>query len=82
MSAEAEVVCNKCRRQYPVRSDKIYFIEPSTANDALDYVQQRLRRLFCRNRYSVRVQIIAPAYPFNDLAAIRRHSEPERQSPL
>jgi SAM-dependent methyltransferase len=79
ISAETEVVCCKCGRQYPVRDGKIYFIEPPTANDALDHIKQRLKRLFGRNYYRIGVQIIAPTYPFNYLAAIRRHGEPERQ---
>ena len=65
--------CRRCDKLYPVRTGKIYFIQPLKAEDTLDSIKLRLKRLLGKNYYRIGVDIFAPSYPFNYGAAIRQH---------
>jgi SAM-dependent methyltransferase len=68
--------CWSCDKVYPIRKGKIYFIEPLSAEDTLDSIKLRLKRLLGTNYYKIGVNILAPSYPFSYGAAIRKHVDP------
>jgi SAM-dependent methyltransferase len=68
--------CTDCGKHYAVRKGKIYFIEPLSAEDTLDSLKLRLKRLLGSSYYTIGVNIIAPAFPFNYGAAIRKYVNP------
>jgi SAM-dependent methyltransferase len=68
--------CTACAESYPIRNGKIYFVEPADAEDALDMVKHRLKHHLGSLYYTVGVDIIAPGFPFNYTAAIRKHIDP------
>ena len=69
-------LCRTCNKVYPVRREKIYFVEPVGAEDTLDSIKLRLKRLLGTGYYKIGVDILAPSYPFNYGAAIRKHVDP------
>jgi SAM-dependent methyltransferase len=70
--------CLGCYKNYPIRNDKIYFIQPQNAEDSLDSIKLRLKRLLGTSYYKIGVNILAPSYPFNYGAAVRKHVDPGR----
>jgi SAM-dependent methyltransferase len=70
--------CLACHKSYPIRNNKIYFIQPLNAEDALDTIKLRLKRILGTSYYKIGVDIVAPSYPFNYGAAIRKHVDPVR----
>jgi SAM-dependent methyltransferase len=65
--------CQTCGKVYPVRAGKIYFIEPLCAQDALDFIKDRLKRFLGSLYYTIGVNVLSPSYPFNYKAAICKH---------
>jgi SAM-dependent methyltransferase len=70
--------CLGCHKSYPIRNNKIYFIQPLNAEDALDTIKLQLKRILGTSYYKIGVNILAPSYPFNYGAAIRKHVDPAR----
>jgi len=71
--------CGACRKSYPVRRGKIYFLEPLSAEDTLDSIKLRLKRYLGASYYKIGVNILAPSYPFNYGAAIRKHVDARKE---
>lgn len=72
-------LCARCQRRYPIRSRKIYFIDPSNALDELDGLKRRLKDLLGGLYYKIGVRLVAPTYPFNYAAVIKKHFRPTEQ---
>lgn len=71
--------CVACSASYAIRNGRIYFVEPLRAEDALDVIKHRLKRLLGRAYYTIGVTILGPSFPFNYAAAIRKHVDPAAQ---
>lgn len=71
--------CTRCAASYPIRNGKIYFIEPIGAQDALDTIKHRLKRYLGPLYYTVGVNILAPHFPINHSATIRKHVNPNNR---
>ena len=74
--SDTEARCVSCGQRYPQRGGKLYFVQPPASDDTLDSLKHRLKRALGRLYYSLGVTLIAPTYPFNFRAAIRRHCDP------
>ena len=68
--------CPACDALYPVRNGKIYFTQPLSAEDTLNSIKLRLKQLLGTNYYKIGVDIVAPSYPFNYGAAVRKYVDP------
>jgi SAM-dependent methyltransferase len=71
--------CHNCNKVFPIKNGKIYFVEPTPAEDTLDSIKLRLKRFLGTNYYKIGVNIVAPSYPFNYGAAIRKYIDPRTQ---
>jgi SAM-dependent methyltransferase len=69
--------CARCSLDYEIRNEKIYFIEPASTDDALDFVKSQLKRHLGSYYYTVGVTLLAPSFPFNYGGEIRRHIQPQ-----
>jgi SAM-dependent methyltransferase len=77
LAADTEQLrCANCTATYAVRNVKIYFSAPFGADDKLDAIKNRLKRVLGSSYYSVGITLLAPGFPFNYRAAIRRHIDP------
>jgi SAM-dependent methyltransferase len=68
------LVCPCCKKTYPIRNGRIYFIEPLGTEDSLDVIKHRLKRYLGSVYYTIGVNVLAPSFPFNYAAAIRKHA--------
>jgi SAM-dependent methyltransferase len=76
VEASDQFRCTGCAAGYAVRNGKIYFVEPMGAEDVLDVIKHRLKRYLGSLYYTVGVNVVAPSFPFNYAAAIRKHVDP------
>ena len=56
--------CFKCDKRYPVKNNKIYFIESKKGIDSLDRIKEILKKYLGNLYYTFGVNIISPTYPF------------------
>lgn len=70
--------CQVCRMAYPIRGEKIYFVEAPTSSDSLDTVKGRLKRWLGPYYYTIGLNVLAPTYPFSYRRKIRQWLEPRR----
>ncbi len=77
--SEERAACRGCSNEYPIRNGKIYFVQPPQRTDELDRFKGRLKSLLGDWYYRIGIWLIAPTYPFNYAARIRRHLDPSRQ---
>ena len=76
MAETHQLTCHSCSAAYSIRSGKIYFATPLDAEDKLDVIKNRLKRWLGSSYYRVGITLLAPGFPFNYGAAIRRHVNP------
>ncbi|OAI48178.1 hypothetical protein AYO45_01150 [Gammaproteobacteria bacterium SCGC AG-212-F23] len=65
-------LCASCQKQYPIRDGKLYFIDVPTYEDTLDSIKGKLKKWLGKYYYSIGVNVIAPTYPFNYLAELKK----------
>ncbi len=68
--------CEQCSANYPIQSNKIYFIEPFGAHDPLDGIKSRLKKALGKSYYTIGKTLLAPTYPFNYRRAIEKRVSP------
>lgn len=62
---DAEVDCQSCLKTYPIKNNKIYFVETPERTDELDTIKGRLKKILGSHYYNIGVNIFAPTYPLN-----------------
>ena len=72
----AEARCSACATAYPIRRERIYFVDVPTRNDDLDRVKAWLKRTLGQAYYTVGIQIFAPTFPLDFARVVTRHVDP------
>lgn len=75
----SSLICVDCSASYPVRDHRVFFIASPEMNDNLDILKHRLKHLLGRFYYTIGIAVVAPTFPFDYRAAIRRHLDPSKQ---
>ena len=70
------VICTPCAAQYPIRDGRVYFVECPERSDELDRLKGWLKDRLGRAYYTVGIRILAPTFPFNFAARVRRYVDP------
>jgi len=76
MYSESEARCASCGRGYPIRNDRIYFVDTPTRHDDFDRVKGWLKRVLGRTYYTVGIHLFAPTFPLNFARVVTRHIDP------
>ena len=74
--SSSEARCEACARRYPIRHERIYFVDVPARVDDLDRVKGWLKRILGHAYYSVGIQLLAPTFPLNFARVVTRHINP------
>lgn len=74
--SENQAHCALCAAGYPIRDDRIYFVDVPTRHDDFDRVKGWLKRVLGRTYYTVGIQLFAPTFPLNFARVVTRHVDP------
>lgn len=77
--SDAAAQCTACSQTYPIRNGRIYFIAPMGAEDNLDVLKYRLKKLLGRFYYSFGVAVLAPGFPFRLSPVLTRTFDLDRE---
>lgn len=74
--SSSEARCEACARRYPIRHERIYFVDVPARVDDLDRVKGWLKRILGQAYYTVGIQLFAPTFPLNFARVVTRHVDP------
>ncbi len=74
--SSSEARCGACARGYPIRHERIYFVDVPTRGDDLDRVKGWLKRTLGQAYYTIGIQFVAPTFPLNFGRVVTRHINP------
>ena len=72
----SEAHCEACARRYPIRHERIYFVDVPTREDDFDRVKGWLKRVLGQAYYTVGIRLFAPTFPLNFRRVVTRHVDP------
>jgi SAM-dependent methyltransferase len=65
--------CSKCQKIYPIRNQKVFFIEAMRSTDPLDRIKETIKRGSGNFLYRVVLPLVNPTFPFSYRKAIARY---------
>jgi SAM-dependent methyltransferase len=69
--------CLACKRDYPIRNGKIYFVTEGLGSDSLDSLKGKLKKVLGRWYYDVGVNVFSPDFPVSMAAEIKKLRQSE-----
>lgn len=64
--------CKTCKKSFPIKNGKIYFIDVLAHNDTGDLVKEFFRKIMGRYYYTIGVGVLSPIYPFRFLKQVEK----------
>ena len=68
--------CAACGVRFPIRDERIYFIDVAKRADDFDRLKGWLKKRLGRAYYSIGVRVLAPTFPMNFARRVQRHVDP------